>query len=323
MRPKVRPLLVGAATFVPGVRQLLAGAREALGLGGAVSARYCYSVWLRHVVLLGKNGLWRYPKTVAELGPGDSLGVGLCALLSGAESYHALDVVRFASQRTNLAVLDELLELFRVQEPIPDDDEFVEVTPRLPDYAFPTSIFPQAWLANTLAPARIARIRESLATFGGACSMIRYQPNWSVCGEVPQLMDLIISQAVLEHVDDLDETYRALHGWLAPGGAMSHAIDFRCHNMFSEWNGHWTVPEVVWTLVRGRRVYLLNREPCSSHVRLLEKAGFQVVGAVKYEIPSSITREDLSPRFRSMDTADLTVGMATIQSIKLPATASP
>ena len=81
MLPKLRPFLVGAATFVPGVRGLLVSAKEAFGLGGAVSARYCYSVWLRHVVLLAQNGLWKYPKSVAELGPGDSLGVGFCALL--------------------------------------------------------------------------------------------------------------------------------------------------------------------------------------------------------------------------------------------------
>ena len=83
MLPKLRPMLVGAATFVPGVRQLFSSVKEGMGLGRATSARYCYSVWLRHVALLARNDLWNYPRVVAELGPGDSLGVGLCALLCG------------------------------------------------------------------------------------------------------------------------------------------------------------------------------------------------------------------------------------------------
>jgi hypothetical protein len=317
MLPKLRPLIVGAATFVPGVRQMLVGAKQMFGLGGAVSARYCYSVWLRHVTLLATHNLWRYPKTVAELGPGDSLGVGLCGLLTGSNAYYAFDVMQLANQRTNLKVLDELVELFNAQEPIPNDDEFPEVTPRLASYEFPSQIFSTTWLRNTLAPDRVAQIRDSLLTPGSPGSLIRYQPNWSALGdEKPQSMDLIISQAVLEHVNNLEETYRLLYAWLARGGGMSHAIDFRCHNMFREWNGHWTAPEFVWKLMRGRRVYLLNRVPYSGHVDLLRSSGFRVVGSMKYELPSSITQKDLAARFKTIDSADLTIGMATIQSEK-------
>lgn len=40
-----------------------------------------------------KNGLPVHPDTVAGLGPGDSLGFGLAALISGADKYFAFDVV--------------------------------------------------------------------------------------------------------------------------------------------------------------------------------------------------------------------------------------
>ncbi len=319
MLPKLRPVLTGAATFIPGVRQLLLGARESLGLGGAVAARYCYSVWLRHAVLLAANGLWRSPKAVAELGPGDSLGVGLCSLLTGSEAYYAFDVMRFANQRTNLSVLDELLKLFRDREPIPDDVEFPDVTPTLSQYDFPASLFPDDLLARTLSTQRVSEIRASLESPGATDSMIRYQSNWStVSSQKPRPMDLILSQAALEHVDELAETYSRLYGWLAPDGVMSHAIDFRCHNMFTKWNGHWTVPDFLWKVMRGRRVYLLNRIPYSGHVRLIERAGFRIVGSLKYQLPSLVEHKDLSPRFRSMDPGDLTIGMATIQSEKRP-----
>ena len=48
---------------------------------------------------LRKRTLARAPKMVAELGPGDFLGVGLAALVSGVESYHAFDVVQARAGR--------------------------------------------------------------------------------------------------------------------------------------------------------------------------------------------------------------------------------
>ena len=78
MSIKVISLVVGMATYIPGLR-ILTGRRT----GGTVSARYCYSVWLRHLSMLYQSALPTTFKTTAELGPGDSLGIGLAALLSG------------------------------------------------------------------------------------------------------------------------------------------------------------------------------------------------------------------------------------------------
>ncbi len=54
-----------------------------------------------------------FPDSVAELGPGTGLGVGLCALLSGCKKYLALDVVQHTDQAQSERVLDELLEMFK------------------------------------------------------------------------------------------------------------------------------------------------------------------------------------------------------------------
>ena len=111
-----------------------------VGTGGTVSAQYCYSVYLRHLVIAGQNKLSTDPRTVIELGPGDSVGIGLMALLTGAEQYYALDAVRHASSANNLKIFDELVKLLKAQMPIPSGDEFAEILPELSDYSFPSKI---------------------------------------------------------------------------------------------------------------------------------------------------------------------------------------
>src|SRR5262245_33287553 len=65
--------------------------RPGAGTGGTDNARYCYAVWLRHIVALAEVGLPTQPDLVIELGPGDTVGVGIMALLTGSHEYVALD----------------------------------------------------------------------------------------------------------------------------------------------------------------------------------------------------------------------------------------
>jgi hypothetical protein len=135
---------------------------RAAGTGGTSSARYCYSVWLRHLTMARNNGLNPHPSVVAELGPGDSLGIGLAALISGCEKYFALDIVEFADTDRNLKIFDDLVELFRKKEPVPGLDEFPEVKPRLERYDFPGDILDESRLKNALEESRLANIRKSI-----------------------------------------------------------------------------------------------------------------------------------------------------------------
>ena len=105
---RIEKLIKGLATYVPVLNRL-----TMRGTGGTVSARYCYSVWLRHLVLAHEQGLRKIPDTVAELGPGDSLGSGLAALLCGSERYFGLDVKSYAPTDRNRQIFDELVELFQ------------------------------------------------------------------------------------------------------------------------------------------------------------------------------------------------------------------
>lgn len=303
---KFGALARGLATYVPGIATLH---RHVTYTGGTDSARYCYSVWLRHLVMSRRNGLCnRPPLRVAELGPGDSIGIGLAALLCGSDCYFGLDALPLANLRRNLGVFDQLAELFRARTDIPGDDEFPDVKPKLASYEFPSGLFDRP------DEHRIRRIRRSIEEPLSAGSMIRYvAPWWN-----PEVIehggvDMIFSQAVLEHVDDLATAYSAMQGWLAAGGWLSHQIDFRSHGTAREWNGHWTYGDRTWRLLRGRRTFLINREPHSTHLRLLREAGFRIVCDETID-GAAVDRRRLAPRFASMSEADLTTSGAFVQA---------
>jgi hypothetical protein len=312
----LKPVLRGLLTYLPAAEKRIAKSTR-----GTDSARYCYSVWLRHLVMAHEGGLVRagapVPATVAELGPGDSLGIGLAALLSGASRYVALDLVKYADEARNLAVLDELVALLRSRAAIPDASEFPSVKPFLPSYEFPHRILTHQHLSRALSPDRVASIRRALENVDAAAGVISYRAPWFDAGVIERdSVDMLYSQAVLEHVDDLETAHAAMASWLKPGGFVSHEIAFSSHQLTPEWNGHWAITDPVWKLIRGKRPYLLNREPASTHVRLLDRAGLQIVNETRVQVKSDVARSRLAPRFRGLSDEDLTTMAMFVQAIK-------
>jgi SAM-dependent methyltransferase len=290
------------------------------GGGGTLSAKYCYGVWLRHLILAGQSGLSTTPEIVAELGPGESLGIGLAALLSGARAYYALDVIGYADAPKNLEVLNELVALLRNRAPVPDQLAIPGTEPALDSYAFPASILTHERLEAALHPARVQGIRRALAglnTDGQPDGPVRYLTSWQQAGAIEEgTVDFLLSQAVLEHVDNLDDAYQAMHRWLKPGGVMSHQIDFRSHHLTKAWNGHWGIGDTPWTIIRGRRRYLLNRAPYATHVEHLRRLGFNVVREQRMYESNGLPRTRLAPRFRGISDEDLRTSAVLIQAIK-------
>jgi hypothetical protein len=308
-----RRLAMGIASYVPGVLRL-ANNRT----GGSDSARYCYAVWMRHLCKAAGPRHQPVPHSLAELGPGDSLGFGLAAILSGTDTYLAFDVAAYADPERNLHVLDELIDLFQRREPIPGESEFPRVFP-LDSYAFPHELIPEERLSASLDPARLEVVRALVAGTAGDSAdglTIRYEPAWTDISSVAHgAVQMICSQAVLEHVDALDMAYVAMRRWLAPGGLMSHQIDFTSHGTARVWNGHWTFSDREWRLVRGRRPWFLNRQPLSTHIELMRAHGFQVTEVLRRFGPSELGRERLAPRFAHLDDEDLESAGAFVQAI--------
>ena len=283
--------------------------------GMATSARYCYAAWLSHLVH-ARESLSAPPRVVVEIGPGSSLGAGLAALLSGASKYCGLDVVEHATTENNLSVFNDLVELFRRKAAIPDGDEFHRMKGWLQTHAFPEGALGADGPRDALRPERVKRLRQTVAD-GGA--EISYIVPWSDSAIEEESADFVFSQDTMEHVEDLPAAYKAMSRFLKVGGAVSHLINFDSHEITPEWNGHWTFGDFRWKFYRGRRLYLLNREPLSTHVALLRENGFEITRRTRLEGRGgrSVPRSALARRFRRMPQDDFTCERAFIQAVKI------
>jgi SAM-dependent methyltransferase len=290
--PVVKQVLAGLASRLPGGRAALA----ARGTSMNVSARYCYGVWLRHLMALHAAG-WREPaNAVAELGPGDCLGIGLAALVGGCERYVAVDAVAHAQRAPDAVMLEDLIELYQRREP-----------PAV-GVSFPVDVLPPMRIAAALRPERLAGLRRLVASPGSDvpdAPSLQYIAPWSPSALPSRSIDFVLSQAVMEHVDALPECYAAQARWLRPGGAVSHAIDFDCHWTARRWNGHWAQPPWLWRVMRGRRAYLINRVPCEGHLQAIAAAGLQVLAVQRQQRDDGIDRSQLGAEFRGIDDEDL------------------
>jgi Methyltransferase domain len=306
-------LAKGLLTFVPGVYKALTNRMP----HGTIDARYCYSVWLRHLIHLSKNCQLHEPQVLAELGPGNSLGTGLAGLLSGSERYYAFDVVRHSDLHTNLDVFEELVALYQARAPIPGPEEMPSVHPLLEDYSFPHWLLNKERLARTLAPQRLDKIRAALTASDQTDQMVQYKVPW-FDHEVMEAnsIDLVFSQAVMEHVSDPEMVYDAMFQWLKPGGVFSQTIGYGCHGSANTWNGHWRYSEGMWYLIVGKRPYLINRVPHSWHLDMMKKSGFRLVHETCRRKPSSFTHDKLAPKFKHMSEADLITNGSYLIAVK-------
>jgi len=315
MQVKPSIFLKGLATFIPGAKKHFCSSS-----GGTISSRYCYSVWMRHLIKAHEAGLNIRLNKIAELGPGDSLGIGLCAVLCGVREYYALDTKSHANSECNNRILEELVRMLNRREAIPDEAEFPFISPSLKEHSFPHHILADDILSESLHPDRLAAIHKALHdTRSTDVVHIAYVAPWQgvrLDGPWGGTLDMVFSQAVMEHVEKVDTIYAALHSWLRTGGFMSHTIDYKSHGYTRDWNGHWTIPEFLWKIVKGNRPYLINRLPHSTHIKAMKKAGFRIVDEIKKD-SAPLARHKLSDKFRNLSDDDLLTSGAFIQAVKV------
>jgi len=253
--------------------------------------------------MLSDHGFEIAEAQIGELGPGDSVGIGLAALLSGASRYVGLDIVPFSMRSDIEVVYEELVELYSRRASIPDHNEFPGVRPRLASYKHPEHIVQWSGFEQ-----RVDRIRTEIKSGLNAGGVVTYKVPWTSPADIDSgSLDLVFSQAVLEHVDSLKETYEAMFCWLKPGGYGSHVVDFSAHHLSPHWNGHWAYSESEWRLVRGQREFLLNRCPLSVHVRCAEQVGFDIIRLEKTYNENGLPPVVLAQQFQTMNNEDLRI----------------
>jgi SAM-dependent methyltransferase len=305
---RISRLLYGLATFIPGVYRLFsmpAIEPRALALDG-------YSKWLQHLAFSYRHGFRTFPRVVAELGPGPCCPSGIAALVSGVDTYYALDSVRHPHSRMAPQVFDEIVRLLTARRPPePARGRARQLT------GFPADILSDSRLKEALGESRLAGLREDVYQSVDRNRRFRYCVPWASSEIIEHgALDMIFSSAVLEHVDDLGEAYALMAQYLKPDGLMSHVIDFGCHGVTRDWNGHWTCSDLTWRLLRGGRPYLINRAPHSAHTDLLKAHGFRVVADVTSTAPSMLRPEALASGYGFLSSRDLTTRRTTILAVK-------
>ena len=283
---KILPILKGILSSVLPLKRF----KIPQATGGTCDSSYCYSVWMLHLQALQRNGMTNIPKIVAELGPGDSIGTGLAALLAGAEHYYALDIHTHWNTEKNLTIFDELVELFRNEPGIATD---------------------------LLSEERISSIRKEIASPTAEARFIHCFVPWQDTAIIQNAsVDLIISQSVLEYMDDLEGVYHTLSEWLKPGAMMSHAIDLSSLGLTTEWNGHWTYSDLQWRLYKGKRIMTINRAPASVHLSLIEKNAMEILQLTRTIKDNHLATTDLALAYKGLSEDDLNTSAIFIQCRK-------
>jgi hypothetical protein len=304
--------LLSARLIAGGIKSFLPVRKKYTGTGGSDSARYCYGAWLRHALAIAHAVPDLRPHVMAEMGPGDSLGMGLAALLTGVERYVALDVLAHTNVEANLQILAELAYLIETRANIPGKDEFPELYPRVKERRFPAEALSTLGLAPDVGAARVDVLRQAILSSvrdASESAAIRYLCPWPSASIEPGSIDLIVSQAVLQDmdhwtgIDALSTAFSAMSRWLKRGGAMSHQVNLAFPDT-EHWNQHWAYGELTWRVIRGKRPYYVNRVPASVYVRLCEEHGFAVKAVDPVIDRRSLKRTELSDQFKNLPISD-------------------
>lgn len=306
---RLRPLAKGIGSFA------LSALRSTHQNSGSASAEHCYNLFMRHLGGIAPHIGGRMPRTLVEIGPGSSLGTGFAALLCGVGRYVALDLQEHRSSQHDREVLAEIAKLLRLRKPFSGSTDRGE-------HFFPPAPDESLWdLIGAKVDAAIASgLGETLdrELASGTGDLVTYVAPWSdqrVLAE--NSAEWLMSHSVMEHVDDLEQAYASMAHWLAPGGYATHLIDFSAHTLTKHWNGHWTLGSGMWSLVRGRRPYLINRQWRSRHLEIMRDHGFEVVSETTFEREGGWPKEALKQPFAHMPSGDERIGMSFVVARKL------
>ena len=184
-------------------------------------------------------------KRILEYGPGDLPGVALLMVAHGAEAVVCVD--RFPLMQLsekNVAVIHDLLSSLGPEQRLRAESCFLHA----------------ADLAAGFHPDRI-----------------RYRIAPSGLSGLHDEIDLALSRAVLEHVNDLPATFADMHAAMKHDAIAIHQVDLKSHGLhqtnpldFLTW------PEYLWRLMYSHKG-VPNRLRITTYRSIIAQAGFDVI----------------------------------------------
>jgi len=300
-------LMRGIVSIIPGSFCLYKKMHPG-GNHSSANARFCYSFWLRLMVMLHESNCSKSVEDIAELGCAASIGIGIIAIISGSSRYTALELRSFDIELNSIQLFDELVELFKSRADIPDDEEFAKISIKLKEYKFPSEIFPPALHTALCNPQRLAMIRQQVGKINYASneSMFNFIAPWeSKVKELMDSFDLVFSRAVMEHTTEVDRVYSNIYSSMKRKGLMFHDIEYNSHHTSKFWNGHWGFSNFIWKLIEGRRPMMINKLPHSKHAAKIVSSGFKLIADSRVIRNSELPREWIAKKYSDLTDEDL------------------
>jgi len=311
---KSRAILGGLKSFLP-------LPIDFTGTGGTTSWEYCLAVWLRHVRMCEQSGLIPNIGVFVEVGPGDSVGTGMCAVLSGFKQYIAVDVLDHVQWDVSAEHITALEKVFTDRTPLAANEALNRVLPPLIDRSIPEH---WAWETSSGADAagigqRAAAIRTSVANKGLA-GVLSFRSPWSRTMVEADSVDWVFSHVALQDMAAtvqepvLEEALATFHSWLRKGALMTHQIDLSCSNGLP-WNHHWAWSKFEWKLIRGKRPYYVNGIPLSLYLELMGDLGFETQVTHVLDVPG-LKSAQVAPSHQGLPSRDYSAAAAFVIATK-------
>lgn len=216
-------------------------------------------------------------KHILEYGPGDVPGVAILMFAHGAARVVCVDrfpLVRMSPK--NVEIVKKMLE--RLPAPL-----------------------------RTRAESCFKQVAHPESGFDPHC--VDYLVRPSGLSGLTNSVDLVISRAVLEHVNDLQASFKDMYAALKPGGTAIHLVDLKSHGLhrsnpldFLSW------PSWLWSLMYSAKG-VPNRWRINSYRSAVAQSGLQLISLVPtiHALPNDVkaVRPYLAKPFRTLPDEDL------------------
>ena len=241
----------------------------------------------------------RHNFSVAEIGPGDSLTIGILMLLSGFGRYSAFDAYTYATIDSSFDYALASLEYLKSHT----NSSFVYPQRNLKAY--------DSTVSKYLTPLKDISINPSLVK--ETKSKLSYFSPYSFFQLSNSRFHIIFSQACLEHISDINSFFEATYNSLLPGGIFLTQIDFKSHGRSLLWNGHYRYSEKQLLSINSKKAFRwINGLPPSYYLKLAQQVGFTVVYQNTHTEHSLFTSDSVHSRYRPFDNTDLTTSSMTV-----------